>query len=248
MHTTNERAHNRRPLAIVLCTTNDVRLYSIRYRLAIDNLPCLWYNGPAMRYVIGLTGNIGSGKSTVLGMLGQLGARIVDADELVHQVMEQGTPVWQAVLDTFGEAILDEHRGIDRKKLGALVFDEPQALKRLEEIVHPAVNDRFLELAQNAEEPVIAVEAVKLIESGAHRALSSLWLVTCPAEERLRRLVEGRGEDPEEVEERLEAQMPEEEQALWADVVIDNGGTLEQTWEQVKAEWDRIQEQLCHQR
>lgn len=197
-----------------------------------------------MRYVIGLTGNIGSGKSTVLDMLGQLGAKIVDADELVHQVMQRGTPVWHAVLDTFGEEILNDHRGLDRKKLAALVFADPQALKRLEEIVHPAVSDRFLELIQDAEDPIIAVEAVKLIESGANLGLSSLWLVTCPSEERLRRLVEGRGEDPEEVEERLEAQMPEEEQALWADVVIDNGGTPEQTWEQVKAEWAKIEERL----
>ena len=200
-----------------------------------------------MKYVIGLTGNIGSGKSTVLAMLDQLGARIVDADDLVHQVMDRGSPVWQAIVDTFGEAVLDEEGRIDRKKLGSVVFDDPQALKRLEAIVHPVVDESFLELVRNAEEPVIAVEAVKLIESGVHQVLSSLWLVTCPEEERLRRLVEGRGADPEEVQERLRAQMPEEEQARWADVVIDNGGALEQTWEQVKAEWERIQEGLCHQ-
>ena len=215
--------------------------------MAIDNWPRLWYNAATMKYVIGLTGNIGSGKSTVLAMLAQLGARIVDADDLVHQVMDRGTPVWQAVVDTFGEAVLDEGGRIDRKKLGSVVFDDPQALKRLEEIVHPAVDESFLELVRNAEEPVMAVEAVKLIESGVHHVLSSLWLVTCPEEERLRRLVEGRGADPEDVQERLKAQMPEEEQARWADVVIVNGGTLEQTWEQVKAEWERIQERLCQQ-
>lgn len=215
--------------------------------MAIDNWPRLWYNAATMKYVIGLTGNIGSGKSTVLAMLGQLGARTVDADDLVHQVMDKGSPVWQAVVHTFGEAVLDEGGRIDRKKLGSVVFDDPQALKRLEEIVHPAVDESFLELVRNAQEPVMAVEAVKLIESGVHHVLSSLWLVTCPEEERLRRLVEGRGADPEEVQERLKAQMPEEEQARWADVVIDNGETLEQTWEQVKAEWERIQERLCQQ-
>jgi dephospho-CoA kinase len=200
-----------------------------------------------MKYLIGLTGNIGSGKSTVLAMLEQLGARIVDADGLVHEVMDKGTPVWQAVVDTFGEAVLDEAGRIDRQKLGSVVFEDPQALKRLEEIVHPAVDESFRELMQNAEEPVIALEAVKLIQSGVHQMLNSLWLVTCPEEERLRRLVEDRGLDPEEVQERLRAQMPEEEQARWADVVIDNGGTLERTWEQVEAEWERIQERLCHQ-
>jgi dephospho-CoA kinase len=200
-----------------------------------------------MKYLIGLTGNIGSGKSTVLAMLEQLGARIVDADGLVHKVMDKGTPEWQAIVDTFGEAVLDEAGRIDRQKLGSVVFEDPQALKRLEEIVHPAVDETFRELMQNAEEPVIALEAVKLIQSGVHHMLNSLWLVTCPEEERLRRLVEGRGLDPEEVQERLRAQMPEEEQARWADVVIDNGGTLERTWEQVEAEWERIQERLCHQ-
>jgi dephospho-CoA kinase len=186
-----------------------------------------------MKYLIGLMGNIGSGKSTVLAMLEQLGARIVDADDLVHEVMDRGTPVWQAIVDTFGEAVLDEEGRIDRRKLGSLVFEDPQALKQLEEIVHPAVDESFWQLIGNAEEPVIALEAVKLLQSAVRQRLDSLWLVTCPEEDRLRRLVEGRG--------------LEEEQTQWADVIIDNGGTLEQTWEQVEAEWESIQERLCHQ-
>jgi len=213
--------------------------------VAIDNLPWLWYNARTMKYVIGLTGNIGSGKSTVLGMLQQLGAKVVDADDLVHQAMAKDTPVWQSLVDTFGRAILDEHGDIDRHKVGSIVFEDPEALRRLEEIVHPAVDDRFFEFLRDAEERVLVVEAVKLIESGLHRELNSLWLVTCPPEERLRRLVEGRGADPEDVRERLQAQLPEEEQARWADVVIDNAGTLEQTWEHVKTEWNKIEEQLC---
>jgi dephospho-CoA kinase len=200
-----------------------------------------------MKYIIGVAGNIGSGKSAVLAMLEQLGAKIVDADELVHQVMDRGTPVWQAIVDTFGEAVLDQTGYIDRRKLGSLVFADPQALKHLEEMVYPAVDERFLKVVRDAEEPVVAVEAVKLIESGAYHLLNSLWLVTCPEEERLRRLVEGRGADPDDVQERLRAQMPEQEQTRWANVVIDNGGTLEQTWRQVKTEWAKIQERLCQQ-
>jgi dephospho-CoA kinase len=197
-----------------------------------------------MKYVIGLTGNIGSGKSTVLGMLQQLGAKVVDADDLVHQAMAKGTPVWQTMVDTFGPAILDEDGGIDRHRVGSIVFEDHEALRRLEAIIHPAIDDRFFQLVREAKEQVLVVEAVKLIESGVHHKLDSLWLVTCPREERLRRLVEVRGADPEDVRERLRAQMPEEEQARWANVVIDNGGTLEQTWEQVQAEWDKIQDQL----
>ncbi len=220
-------------------------MYSIQRAAAIDNLFRLWYNARTMKYVIGLTGNMGSGKSTVLRMLGELGARIIDADELAHQAIAQGTPAWLAIVDIYGQDILDTKGDIDRHKLGSIVFEDPEALQRLEEIVHPAVDEVFLQIVRSSPEPVIAVEAVKLIESGIHRELDSLWLVTCPAEERLRRLVEAREEDPEDVRERLEAQMSEEQQAQWADVLIDNGGSLEQTWKQVKAEWQKVQEQLC---
>jgi dephospho-CoA kinase len=207
----------------------------------------LWYNGPTMKYIIGLTGNMGSGKSTVLRMLERLGARTIDADQLVHEVMANGSPVWRAIVNAFGEEILDGERNIDRKKLGSVVFEEHQALSRLEEIVHPAVDERFLEIVNSSDAPVIAVEAVKLVESRIRRLLSSLWLVTCPVEERLLRLVKDRGADPEEIKGRLNAQMTEENLAQWADVIIDNGGSPEHTWEQVRAEWARIEEQLCPQ-
>jgi dephospho-CoA kinase len=200
-----------------------------------------------MKYVIGLTGTMGSGKSTVLRMLGQLGARIIDADALAHQAMTQGTATWRAIVDNFGEEVLDPQGNIDRRRLASVVFEEPEALQRLEEIVHPAVDQKFREILETSEESVIAVEAVKLIESGIHQQLGSLWLVTCPHEERVRRLVEARGEDPEEIRERLAAQMSESEQAQWADVTIDNGGSLEHTWEQVRGAWEEIQEQLCRQ-
>jgi dephospho-CoA kinase len=207
---------------------------------AIGKLTRMCYNTPVMKYVIGLTGNIGSGKSTVLRMLEQLGAKAIDADALVHEVMGQGTLVWQAIVDTFGQEILTDQGEIDRKKLGALVFDDHEALKRLENIVHPAVDQRFREIVQDSEERVIAVEAIKITESEVYAQLDTLWLVTCPAEERLQRLVETRHVNEEDVERRLRSQMPPERQAELADVVIDNGGTLQQTWEQVRREWGKI--------
>lgn len=196
-----------------------------------------------MKYVIGLTGNIGSGKSTVLRMLEELGGQAIDADDLVHEVMRKGSPVWRAIVDTFGEGILTLQGGIDRKKLGDIVFDDPDALRQLEEIVHPAVDERFKEIIDGSEEPVVAVEAVKIIESGVSRELDSLWLVICPAEERLHRLLKTRDVDAEDVADRLRAQMAQEKQAEFADVVIDNGGSLKHTWDQVKAEWDKIRKQ-----
>lgn len=193
-----------------------------------------------MKYVIGLTGNIGSGKSTVLRMLEQLGAKAIDADNLAHELMRKGTSVSQAIVDAFGDEVLTPDGVIDRKRLGSLVFDDREALERLENIVHPAVDERFREIIQEADEQVIVVEAVKIIESGIYPELSALWLVTCPAEERLRRLLETRGVNEEEVRERLKAQMTEEKQAQLADVVIDNSGTPPQTWEQVRREWNKI--------
>jgi dephospho-CoA kinase len=195
-----------------------------------------------MTYVIGLTGSIGSGKSTVLRMLEQLGAKAIDADALVHEVMRKDTPVWQAIVDSFGQDLLTDQGEIDRKKLGSLVFDDHEALERLEKIVHPAVDERFREIIQHIEEPVIAVEAIKIIESGVYVELNALWLVTCPAGERLQRLLRTRDVSEEDVERRLRSQMPLDRQAELADVVIDNGGTLQQTWEQVKREWDKIWE------
>lgn len=201
-----------------------------------------------MKYVIGLTGNIGSGKSTVLRMLEDLGARAIDADRLVHAVMRQGTPVWQAIVGQFGEAVLTPDGQIDRRKLGSIVFHNGGALERLENIVHPAVDELFRDIIRHTEERVIAVEAVKIIESEIYPELSTLWLVTCPAEERLQRLLKTRNVDEEQVRERLTAQMEQEKQAELADVVIDNGGTLEQTWEQVKREWNRIRKETWLQR
>lgn len=196
-----------------------------------------------MKYVIGLTGNIGSGKSTVLSMLEQLGAKAVDADELVHEVMQQGFPVWQAIVDTFGEGVLTPQGHIDRRKLGSLVFDDAEALRRLEEIVHPAIDERFREIIANSEEPVIAVEAVKIMQSSIYGEIDSLWLVTCPAEEGLQRLLRTRDIDAEDVEERLRAQMAQERQAELADVVINNSGSLDHTWEQVRTEWEKMWDQ-----
>ncbi len=196
-----------------------------------------------MKYVIGLTGNIGSGKTTVLRMLEQLGAKAIDADALVHEVMRKGTPIWQAIVDSFGQYILTDQGDIDRRKLGSLVFNDDEALKRLEKIIHPAADKRFREIIRQSEEPVIAVEAIKIIESRIYAELDALWLVICPAEERLGRLLKTRDVNEEDVNRRLRAQMPAEQQAKLADVVIDNGGTLEQTWEQVEREWRRIWEE-----
>lgn len=192
------------------------------------------------KYLIGLTGNIATGKSAVLRMLKRLGAKVIDADALVHQLMAKGTPLWQAILDEFGEGILGPQGKIDRGKLGAIVFADAEALRRLEAIVHPAVTAGVGELIRQATEPVVVVEAIKLIEAGWHRTCDALWVVTCPKEQQLERLMRRRQLSREEALLRIEAQPPQEDKVALADVVIDNWGTLKETEKQVQREWEKV--------
>jgi dephospho-CoA kinase len=192
------------------------------------------------RYLIGLTGNIATGKSAVAQMLAELGARTIDADRVAHEVMRHGTPACQAVVGAFGPAILAPGGEIDRKRLGDIVFADPDALRRLEAIVHPAVGLAVSEAIAAATERVVVIEAIKLIEAGMHRAYHALWVTTCPAEIQIARLVSLRGLSEREARLRVEAQPPQAEKVALADVVIDTGGTLEDTRRQVLAAWEAI--------
>jgi len=144
-----------------------------------------------------------------------------------------------------GGGILCPDGSINRKKLGDIVFADEAALRRLEAIVHPAVIARTGELIQSSREPVVVVEAIKLIEAGMHRACDALWVVTCSQEQQLARLMEQRGLSEEEARQRIEAQPPQEARLALADVVIDNSGCLDETWRQVKREWDKIRVSSC---
>ncbi|MFN2229888.1 MAG: dephospho-CoA kinase, partial [Anaerolineae bacterium] len=119
--------------------------------------------------LIGLTGNIATGKSVVAQMLSELGARVIDADKVAHEVMAPGAPAYDAVVDAFGPAVLAPDGTIDRGKLGGIVFRDPTALQRLEAAVHPATIAEVTLRILQATEPVVVVEAIKLIEAGLHR-------------------------------------------------------------------------------
>jgi dephospho-CoA kinase len=202
----------------------------------------------SVKYVIGLTGNIATGKSVVSEMLDRLGATAIDADALVHELMGKGEPVWQAVVQEFGPSassgrgqdILCSDGSINRKTLGSIVFADEAALRRLEALVHPAVIARTAELIERSQEPVVVIEAIKLIEAGMDKACDALWVTTCRKEQQLARLVEQRGLTEEEAHQRIEAQPPQEAKLALADVIIDNSGSLDETWRQVKSEWERI--------
>ena len=196
-----------------------------------------------MPLVIGLTGNIGSGKSTVLQMLAELGAQIIDADRLAHEVIAPGGPAYAAVVDTFGQDILKADGHIDRSKLGDIVFRDPQALARLEALVHPAVSVRTGELIEQAGAEIVVVEAIKLLESGmARRLCYEIWVVTCRPEQQLARVMAQRGLTEAEARLRMEAQPPQAEKIAQANVVIDNSGTMEETREQVMSAWQALKE------
>jgi dephospho-CoA kinase len=190
--------------------------------------------------LIGLTGNIATGKSTVARMLGDLGALVIDADKVAHRTMRPGTPVHAEIVDAFGLQVLTAGGDVDRKQLGDLVFADPKALARLEAIVHPATLRAIDHQVARASAEVIVIEAIKLIESGLADRCDTVWVTTSRPEQQIARIVEGRGLSPGDARRRVEAQRPQEERVARADVVIDNAGSLSATREQVIAAWNRL--------
>ncbi|MGE5333276.1 MAG: dephospho-CoA kinase [Nitrososphaerota archaeon] len=199
-----------------------------------------------MPYYLGLTGNIASGKSTVGKMLLALGVyRYIDADAVVHDLYLPGQPLVAQLVQMFGEGILDAQGGVDRKALGALVFNDIEKLRQLEAIVHPAVQEALLEQIRAIPEGKVGVlDAIKLIESGYAPLCHGIWVVRCAPEVQLRRLMEQREMSEDEARARLAAQPPLEPKLAMATEIIDNDGTIEDLQRQVTAAWARLQASL----
>ena len=189
------------------------------------------------KYVIGLTGNIATGKSVVRKMLEHLGAYGIDADALSHQVIMKGSPGYQPVVETFGKWVLAADSEIDRSRLGRIVFADVQALKQLEGIIHPHVRLAINALVSHTPRPVVVVEAIKLLESGLAILCSSIWTVISSREIQITRLVTKRGLSEAEAILRVDAQPSQELKLKSAQVVISNDGPYEETWKQVYAAW-----------
>jgi dephospho-CoA kinase len=174
-----------------------------------------------------------------------LGAEHIDADHLAHQVMAPGMPAWDEIVAAFGPQIVGPNGDIDRAKLGAIVFADPTALARLEDIVHPEVIAHTRRRITSSVAPVVVVEAIKLIESGMVRQLvDTLWVVTAPREVQLARLMAHRGLGRTEALLRIDAQLPQAAKVAQADTVIDNGGTIQATVRQVEQAWQDILTQV----
>lgn len=193
----------------------------------------------AGKYVIGLTGNIGTGKSVVRRMLEHLGAYGIDADALSHRAIARGAPGYEPVLETFGRYMLGPDDQIDRKKLGRLVFSDPQALKQLEAIIHPLVKQAIDLLVQRATQKVIVIEAVKILENGLFEVCDSIWVVYAPEEIQLTRLVQNRGMNEKDALQRISSQPTQDEQLISANVIIKNILSYDDTWRQVTQAWQK---------
>ncbi|MFO7944746.1 MAG: dephospho-CoA kinase [Anaerolineales bacterium] len=192
------------------------------------------------KYAIGLTGNIATGKSVVRKMLEHLGAYGIDADVLSHRAISEGAPGYQDVIDTFGKWVLGENGEIDRQKLGRLVFADPEAMVKLEEIVHPLVRKALHILVDRSEQRVVVIEAIKLLETDLHTLCDQIWVTRAAPAIQLKRLVEKREISKEEAQRRIESQPPTSEKVKKADVIIENDASFEKTWNQVLDAWEDI--------
>jgi len=192
------------------------------------------------KFVIGLTGNIATGKSVVRRMLEHLGAYTIDADALSHRAIAKGAPGYQPVVDAFGKFMLDASSEIDRAKLGRFVFSDPDALMELEAIVHPLVEQAVDLMIQRAGQHVIVIEAIKLLEGKLASKCDSIWTSYAPEVVQKTRLMEKRGMNEQEAIQRIQSQPPQEVKNAAANVVIQNAGSFEDTWKQVLEAWKAI--------
>lgn len=192
------------------------------------------------KYAIGLTGNIATGKSVVRKMLEHLGAYGIDADTLAHRTMAPGAPGYKPVVETFGQWILAQDGQIDRLRLARIVFSDPEALARLEAIIHPLVGQAVDVLVRRSHHPVVVIEAIKLLESSLRSRCDSLWVAAAAPEVQLARLVQKRGMSEAAARQRIGAQPSQAEKIAVADVVIQNDRSFDDTWQQVAAAWSRL--------
>jgi dephospho-CoA kinase len=192
------------------------------------------------KFVIGLTGNIATGKSVVRRMLEHLGAYTIDADALTHRTYAKGAPGYQQVIDRFGKWLVKKDGEIDRKKLGNLVFSDPEAMKQLEAIVHPLVRQATEILVKRAIQPVVVIEAIKLLDGDLRKVCDSIWVTNAPEAIQVERLMRKRGMNREQAMERTRMQSPQSAKVTLANIVITNTGSYEDLWKQVSEAWKEI--------
>lgn len=191
-------------------------------------------------FVLGVTGNIACGKSTVLQMLAERGAETLDADAVYHDLIAPGAPLSEALRSRYGSDIFAPDGTIDRRALGALVFADPAALEELDALTHPAVVAEVQRLIEASDAQVMVVDAVKLVESGLADACDTLWLVTCEPDQQVERLMHRNSLSREEAKRRVALQPSVEAKRALAGAIINNSGTIAETRRQVAEAWERL--------
>ena len=190
--------------------------------------------------IIGLTGNIGVGKSAVLAVLRKLGAHAIDADKVAHGVMQPGGRAYDGVVDLFGPGILRKDGSIDRRLLAGVVFTNPDQLAELEAVIHPAVEQAVQDEIDAANTPVVVIEAIKLLEGELKSVCDEIWVVTAPEDVQIDRLMSYRGMSERDARRRMRSQTPQDWKASQADVVIVNDSDLATLEERVVEAWDEM--------
>lgn len=196
------------------------------------------------KYVIGLTGNIATGKSVVRKMLQHAGAYTIDADQLAHQAMMPGAPAYKPIVSTFGQFIVGADKRINRQMLGQMVFGNPKALKKLEAITHPIIRQAIDSLIKRSKQRVIVIEAIKLLDGDLKDAVDSVWVVNASKASQYKRLVSQRKMSEADAKQRILAQSPQDAKVKLANVVIQNDSDVEKTWKQVQLNWEEIKKKL----
>ena len=205
-------------------------------------------SAPRKFLLVGLTGGIATGKSMVSALLRQLGCEIIDADLLAREVVEPGRPAWTTIVAEFGQDVVTGDGALDRKRLGAIVFANPERRRRLEAITHPAIRERFQarldELAEHGFTGIVVFDAAVMIESGNYKNMDRLVVVVTDEPTQMSRLQGRDGTDDAEGRRKIASQMPLSEKAKLADYVIDNSGDRHATAEQVRRVFAALMSEL----
>ncbi|CCO07284.1 dephospho-CoA kinase [Desulforamulus hydrothermalis] len=194
--------------------------------------------------LIGLTGNIASGKSTVAKYLKELGAQVIDADQVARQVVLPHSPALKEIVNSFGPGILHEDGTLNRAKLASVIFQDAAAKEKLENILHPriadAINRQISSFKKSHPGGILVLEAPLLIEAGWHKSVDQVWLVTVDPQLQLQRLILRDKLTPEQARQRMASQMPQEEKKKFAHVIINNAGSPSDLQRQVQAIWHSL--------
>ncbi|ABO50124.1 dephospho-CoA kinase [Desulforamulus reducens MI-1] len=194
--------------------------------------------------IIGLTGNIASGKSTVSHLLKELGAKVIDTDRVAREIVLPDTPALKEIVFSFGAGVLNNDGTLNRAKLATIVFDNPAARRKLEAITHPRIEEEINQqiefFSKDNHASVLVLEVPLLIEVGWHKKVDQVWLVTVDERVQLERLMQRDKLSPEQAKKRIHSQMPQREKMKYANVIIDNSGTPEEVKQKLIVIWSNL--------